>query len=234
MENSGLRFFQIFNFGGTIAVNSLTFGELIAVNIATLFVMILLLGSLATLIPIILFFIFCIFLLLGNWEEMQLDRIRLNIISMVGYVYFMIDYHYGFIGWSFFNTFFGSNFVDKLCYINTALFIFNGILLFVGNGILNQINLGLTRLVVFILISIMGYKILVPFGSIVAPMITTQYIPKPGDEIIKTNEDVKEKPYEGQSLEEDMEEFERGRGNYNYEATPHSNEICESEENCGC
>ena len=208
MENNGLRFFQIFNFGGTIAVNSLSFGELIAINFGTLVIMVILIGLLCALIPIILFFIFGIFLLFGNWEQIQLDRVRLNIFSMIGYVYFMIDYHYGFICWSFFNAFFSISFVDKLCYINTALFIFNGILLFVGNGILNQINLGLTRLVVFILISILGYKILVPFGSIVAPMITKQCISKP-DEIINNDEQ-----YKGGSLEEDMEEFERGRGNY--------------------
>lgn len=210
MENNGLKFYQIFNFGGSIAVNSLSFGELIVVNFGTLLTMIILIGLLASLIPIILFFIFGIFLLFGNWRQVQIDRIRLNIFSIIGYVYFMIDYHYGFICWSFFHTFFSVNFVNKLCYINTSLFIFNGILLFVGNGILNQINSGLVRLVVFILISIIGYKILVPFGSIVAPMITKQYIPKPAEETITNDEQ-----YDGGSLDEDIEKFERGRLNYN-------------------
>jgi hypothetical protein len=31
-----------------------------------------------------------------------------------------------------------------------------------------------------------------------------------------------------------MEDFERGRGNYNYETTPNSDEIIEDEGNYGC
>jgi len=231
MENNGLKFYQIFKFGGTIGVNSLSFGELITINFGTLIVMIILLGLLASLFPIIMLLAYGLLVLVGNWEQMQLDRIRANILSMVGYVYFMIDYHYGFIGWGVFNSFGGSKFVDEFCYLNTAIFIFNVFLFFIGNNIINKMNLGIARLGIFIAFLFFGYKILVPVGSVLSPIITKQHMPKPTEE--KINNDADEE-YDGGSLEEEMEDFERGRGNYNYDTTPDSDEIIEDEGNYGC
>lgn len=231
MENNGLKFYQIFNFGGAIGVNSLSFGELIAANFLSFIVIIILFGLLAALFPIIMLLVYGLLIIAGNWEQMQLDRIRANILSMVGYVYFMIDYHYGFIGWGVFNSFGGSKFVDEVCYLNTAIFIFNVFLFFIGNNIINKMNLGIARLGIFIAFLFFGYKILVPVGSVLAPLITKQYVPKPTEE--KINNDADEE-YDGGSLEEEMEDFERGRGNYNYDTTPDSYEIIEDEGNYGC
>lgn len=230
MENNGLKFYQIFNFGGTIGVNSLSFSELITINFGTLIVMIILLGLLASLFPIIMLIAYGLLVLVGNWEQMQLDRIRANILSMVGYIYFMIDYHYGFIGWSVFNSFGGSKFVAEICYLNTALFIFNVFLFFIGNNIINKMNLGIARLGIFVAFLFFGYKILVPVGSVLAPLITKQHVPK----VVKKNTDNTDDTYNGGSLEEEMEDFERGRGNYNYDTTPDSDEIIEDEGNYGC
>ena len=233
MDNNGLRFYQIFNFGGAIGVNGLSFGELIAANFLSFIVIIILFGLLAALFPIIMLLVYGLLIIAGNWEQMQIDRLRVNLVSMIGYVYFMIDYHYGFIGWRVFNTFTGSEFVDKFCYLNTGLFLFNIFLFFLGNNILNKINLGVGRLGAFIVLLFLGYKILVPVGSVLAPVITKQYVPEPVKE--KTNNDVDiDDSYQGGSLEEDMEDFERGRGNYNYETTPNSDEIIEDEGNYGC
>lgn len=233
MENNGLRFYQIFNFGGTIGVNGLSFGELIAANFISFIVMVILLGLLAALFPIIMLLVYGLLIIAGNWEQMQLDRLIVNAVSMVGYVYFMIDYHYGFIGWRVLNTFAGSEFADKFCYLNTGLFLFNIFLFFLGNKILNQINLGLGRLGVFVGFLFFGYKILVPVGSVLAPVITKQYVPEPVIE--KTNNDVDiDDSYQGGSLEEDMEDFERGRSNYNYDIDSESDEIIEDEGNYGC
>jgi len=229
MENNGLKFYQIFNFGGAIGVNGLSFSELIAVNLGTFIVMIALLGLLASLFPIIMLLAYGLLIISGNWEEMQLDRMRANILSMIGYIYFMIDYHYGFIGWRVFNTFSGPEFVDNFCYLNTALFLFNIFLFFLGNNLLNQINLGIARLGAFIGLLFIGYKVLVPVGSALAPVITKQHIPEPVKEIIIENE---EENYDYESLEEGMDAFERGRGNYNNDVN--SDEICEDDGNYGC
>ena len=216
MENNGLRFYQIFSFGGTIGVNSLSFGELIAVNLATFMVMLVILGVIASLFPILMLIAYGFLTLAGNWEQMQLDRFRTNILSIIGYVYFMFDYHFGLIGWSFFHTFYGAEFVDNFCYLNTAIFLFNIALLFYGNGVINQINSGIGRFGLFIILCFLGNIMLKPMGKNVSKMICEQYVPKvenvtANEENIEVNDS-----QEVDGLDKQMQDFERGRGNYNY------------------
>jgi hypothetical protein len=237
MENNGMKFYQIFGFGGTIAVNGLTFSELIMVNFGTLIVMILLLGVLASIFPILMLFAYAMMVMGGNWEQMQLDRVRVNIFALVGYVYFMFDYHFGFVGWVFFHTMFGAEFVDKLCYINTALFLLNILLIFFGNRIFNQIDNGLVRLAAFGVILFLSSKVLLPIGKALSPAITTQYVPKPGEGIKKDGEEVIDETNDEEEidgLDKQIQDFERGRGNYNYNYTEPESSDEENVEHYGC
>jgi hypothetical protein len=216
MENNGLRFYQIFNFGGAIGVNSLSFGELIFANLASFVVILVILSLIATLFPIIMLIAYAVLLIAGNWEEMQLDRVRAIILSMVGYVYFMVDYHFGLIGWSFFHTFYGAEFVDKLCYFNTALFLFNIVLLLYGNSVLNQINSGFGRLALFILLCYLCNIMLRPMSENIAPMICKQYVPKVENEVNLEETKKVEETEELDGLDKQIEAFERGRGRSTY------------------
>ena len=202
MQNDGVKFYQVFKFGDTVGVNRLSLTDVLSANFLGLIVMIALLGVLASIVPIILLLFYCLLVLGANWEEMQLNRIRVNIFAIFGYVYFMIDYHFGFIGWLFFNTMFGADFVDKLCYINTALFILNILLMFFGNNLFVKIEHSLGRLLAFGVILFLSSKVLLPIGKALSPIITTQYVPKPGDGILD---------------EEMVEPDERGIDDYNYQ-----------------
>jgi hypothetical protein len=228
-----MKFYQVFGFAGTIAVNELTFSEIIMVNGGSLIFTILLLGVLASILPILMLLPYAIVVMAGNWEQMQLDRVRVNIFAIAGYIYFMFDYHFGFVGWIFFHTMFGAEFVDKLCYINTALFILNILLMFFGNRIFNQIDNGLVRLAAFGVILFLSSKVLLPIGKALSPVITTQYVPKPGEGVIKDeviDESNGEEKLDG--LDQQIQDFERGRGNYNYTEPESNNE--EDVEHYGC
>lgn len=228
-----MKFYQVFGFAGTIAVNELTFSEIIMVNGGSLIFTILLLGVLASILPILMLLPYAMVVMVGNWEQMQLDRVRVNIFAIAGYIYFMFDYHFGFVGWIFFHTMFGAEFVDKLCYINTALFILNILLMFFGNRIFNQIDNGLVRLVAFGVILFLSSKVLLPMGKALSPVITKQYVPKPGEGVIKDeviDESNGEEKLDG--LDQQIQDFERGRGNYNYTEPESNNE--EDVEHYGC
>jgi hypothetical protein len=233
MGNDGIKFYQVFGFGGTIAVSGLTFSELIMVNFGTLIVMILLLGVIASIFPIIMLLFYAMVVMAGNWEQMQLDRVRVNIFAIIGYIYFMIDYHFGFVGWMFFYTSFGPGFVDKLCYLNTALFLLNVFLMFFGNRIFNQINNGLVRLVAFGVILFLSSKVLLPMGKALAPAITSQYVPKPGDGMLDDENVIEEDTNEEEEidgLDQQIQDFERGRGNYSEPETNNNEKV----EQYGC
>jgi hypothetical protein len=218
MGNDGVKFYQVFGFGGTIGVTSLTFSELLMVNGGTLIVMILLLGVLASIFPILMLLMYTILILSGNWEQNQINRVRVNIFAIIGYIYFMIDYHFGFIGWGFFYIMFGPEFIDKLCYVNTGLLLLNILLMFFGNRLFNQIENGFVRLLVFIFILFLSSKILVPIGKSLSPSITTQYAPKPDDDIIvimnSGEVDSTESHEDIIDLDDEIEKHENGRNNY--------------------
>lgn len=194
MEDNKINFYQIFKFGGTIGVNKMDLSDVLFANFMTLIVMILLIGTLATLVPFFILILYTLSVILGSWDEMDEQRIMMNLISIIGYVYFMIDYHFGFLGWRFFHTFLGTELVDKFCYINTGLFLFNVLLLFYGNKIFKSVGLPIGRLLVFIVMLFIGYKVLVPIGGVLAPLITKQYVPKPSETNVEgtTNESTKE------------------------------------------
>lgn len=202
MSDSGIKFYQVFGFNGTIGVNTLSFSDILMGNFLGLIFTILIFGAFAFVFPLFMLLMYGLLVLVGNWEQMQLDRVRANIFSILGYIYFMIDYHFGFIGWSVFNTLFGAEFVDKLCYINTALFLLNVILMFAGNRIFNQIQYGFMRLIIFGGILFLSSKVLLPIGEALSPSITKQYVPKPGEEIKKTIDYIDEPPYDGSSFDE--------------------------------
>lgn len=178
-DNNGLRFYQIFNFGGLIGVNEFSFGELIAVNGITLVVMFVLVGLLAAFFPFLMLFFYFIFLLFGNWEQNLIDRARTNLAAIIGYIYFMFDYHYGFIGWSFVYSLFGKEGVDNLCHINTTLFVINLILLFYGTRLFGNIQYGLLRIAVFIGVLYFGNKMIRPISERVIPNLVTQHVAPP-------------------------------------------------------
>jgi hypothetical protein len=232
-----MKFYQVFGFAGTIAVNELTFSEIIMVNGGSLIFTILLLGILASILPILMLLPYALVVMGGNWEQMQLDRVRVNIFAIAGCIYFMFDYHFGFVGWIFFHTMFGAEFVDKLCYINTALLLLNILLMFLGNRIFNQIDNGFVRLAALCVILFLSSKVLLPMGKALSPVITKQYVPKPGEGVIKDEEEVidesnGEEKLDG--LDQQIQDFERGRGNYNYNYNESESNGEEDVEHYGC
>lgn len=178
-DNDGLRFYQVFNFGGMIGVNEFTFGELVAVNGISMVVMIVLVGLLAALFPFLMLAFYLIFLLMGNWEQNLIDRARCNLGGIIGYIYFMFDYHFGFIGWSFMHTFIGTDGMNTLCYVNTSLFVINLVMLFFGNRLFADIQYGLVRVLFFIGALYFGHKIIRPISEAVIPSLVSQHVPPP-------------------------------------------------------
>lgn len=179
MSKDGLRFYQIFNFGGTVGVNEFSLGELLAVNGATMVFMIIIIGLLAAFFPFLMLFFYFIFLLFGNFEQNLIDRAQTNLAAIIGYIYFMIDYHYGFIGWSFVYHMFGKDGVDTLCHINTTLFVVNLILLFYGVRLFGNIQYALIRVAVFAGMLYFGNKIIYPISETIIPKIVSQHVPPP-------------------------------------------------------
>ena len=109
--------------------------------------------------------------------------------------------------------------------------------MFLGNRIFNQIDNGFVRLIALCVILFLSSKVLLPMGKALSPVITKQYVPKPGEGVIKDEEEVIDESNDEEKLDgldQQIEDFERGRGNYNYNYTePESNDE-KNVEHYGC
>ena len=178
MSENNIRFYQIFRFGNTIGVNEMNLGDIIIANFMTLAVMVILMGLFVTLIPFFLLFIYAFTVMLGSWDNINQERIAINLFSIIACIYFLFDYHYGFIGWRVIHTFTSTASVDKFCHMIFALLILNLILIFFGNKIIAELTTPLARLIAFGGICFFTYKVLYPISSLIVPSITTQYYEK--------------------------------------------------------
>lgn len=190
MENNGLRFYQIFSFGGAIGVNSLSFGELIAANFIGFAFLLLIIGLIATFLPFILLGIYFLYALGGNSQQVNSTRVGLNIFAIISYIYFLIDYHFGFIGCSFINHFFGKDTLNNLCYMNTALMLINVILLFFGNKVLNESPSWFVRILALGIFVYAAFKVLTPISGSIIPNLVSRF---DFEAYEKLNEEVEEK-----------------------------------------
>ncbi len=178
MENNGLRFYQIFRFGGAIGVNSLSLGELIFANITGFVVFLILVSIIGVLLPFILLGLYGLFLLLPNGEVNRLDKLRCNIIGILSYIYFLIDYHYGFLGTTIISHYMGSDFLNNFCYLQTALMIINVLLIFYGDKVFYQIPYAFLRFLAFGFGLYFLTNIFTPISAAVMPNLVTQHKPK--------------------------------------------------------
>lgn len=118
MSNKGTRFYDIYDFRGTLAVTEFSFGELLAVNAFSMIVVFVIIALLAAFFPFLMLFFYIIFLLFGNYEQNLKDRAYTTLFGAIGFLYFLVDYHFGWLGWYFVYHFFGAEAVDKLLFIN--------------------------------------------------------------------------------------------------------------------
>jgi hypothetical protein len=209
-EKNETKFYQVFKFGDFIGVASYSFSEVLMLNFASIVISLGIYALLAYLLPILMFFVYGLFVLLGNWEGMKVDRVRINIFSLIGYIYFLIDYHFGFVGWAVTFNYFGKEAVDQFCYINTGLAILNILLLFFGNFLWEIFQIGFMRLIQFMCLGYFSFKVFVPLSSVIIPHLITQHVAKPSD-IFHNQEEVEEEyseeDYDGiLETEESMDE----------------------------
>ena len=97
-EKNETKFYHIFRFGNTIGVTEMNLSDIIIANFMTLVVMVILIGLLVTMIPFFVLLLYTLSVMLGSWDEMNQQRIGMNVISIIACFYFFFDYHYEFIG----------------------------------------------------------------------------------------------------------------------------------------
>ncbi len=179
---SNIRFYQFFNFGGFFGVIRHTFADIVSINIMTLITLFALIGVIGAILPLFFTLFYGLLVLVDppQWEGKSAERNLLSFFTILSCIYFIADYHFGWLSWLVVLNFFGPEFADTLCYIHTSILLLNVFLILFGHIIFLNAGVGLTRLALFIGMCWFSYKHVIHISEFIIKENITQFVPEPG------------------------------------------------------
>lgn len=171
-----LNFYQVFKFGGFIGVTRSSLSDVVMVNIFTLITMIAISGIFATLLPILLSFLY-ILMLLGDSDSdaAQNDKFYTSLFTIIATIYFLLDYHFGWLSWIVLTSMVESEIYQYIAAINLTLGLLHLVLLFYYKVIFPLYKNSLNVLKYILLIVFLLFNITPKMNTIVGRLIS-QYV----------------------------------------------------------
>ena len=118
----GLNFFHVFKIGPYIGVNKVGAGDVAMNYLLTLIVMVILIGLVAIVMPIFISLLYIIVLLSESDSDVSKgDKFYGSLFIVLASVYFIIDCHFGWLGYSAGQLVLGHTLFKYLFVINTVL-----------------------------------------------------------------------------------------------------------------
>jgi len=171
-----MEFFQIFRFGGTIAVNRLSVKDMVAVGFITLILYLVLLALISLILPIVLLVLYVIWMFTNNGyggDYNVKQRLTLNIMTIVAVIYYMLDFHFGWISYHILGDAIGKEGLDAVASFNLTIGVLSIVFFFVGHELYRLGENHLLRVIFFCGIIYFGFKVVRPIAtSIVSNGIT--------------------------------------------------------------
>ena len=176
-----MEFFKIWQTkGGVIGVNRMSLGDLIGANIMVLVIYFLLLMLVVQLLPILLIS-FYVILLLNNRLDVESgaydtqQRLVINILTVISVIYFLIDFHFGWLSFKIFSVAVSKETFDSFATLNLSIGLVSVFLFFLGHEIFKTATSLLIRLGMFVLIVYFGIKFTKPISRGIINNTITQY-----------------------------------------------------------
>lgn len=199
-----MEFYKIWQTrGGVIGVNKMSLGDLIGANIMVLVVYFFLLMLVVQLLPILLLAFYVVLLLNNRLDDKSgaydtQQRLAINILTVISVIYFLIDFHFGWLSFKIFSVGISKETFDSFATLNLSIGFVSLFLFFLGHEFYKRATSSLIRLVMFVFIVYVGIKLTKPFSNNIINNIITQY----NDIDIQKNRDAL-KEYDIQQQERD-------------------------------
>jgi hypothetical protein len=176
-----MEFYKLFRFRGTIGVNKLSLGDMIGVEIAMIFFYVALASILALISPTILFTFYVLWLFTGNGGNGHdgrncLQRLWVNIFTIVSVVYYILDFHYGWLSHHVMSSVMSAETLHGIAKYNLTLGLLSLIFLFVGHEIYRIVDEYILRILLFCVVIYIGYLFISLFSDYILTDIITQHV----------------------------------------------------------
>lgn len=175
-----MEFYKIWRgWGGTIGVHKMSLGDLAMNYVLVVVLYLVLLAVMVAILPTILIGIYLLWLINtdmegGNDTPNIQQRQVLMLMSIIGVVYFMIDFHFGFIAFKIIGSAMAKETMDGLAVYNLALGIVSTILYFFGHRIYCLSPLRIARIGLILATVWFGYKFSKAISTPIVRSVITQ------------------------------------------------------------
>ncbi|TXB66151.1 hypothetical protein FRY74_06150 [Vicingus serpentipes] len=187
-----MQFYKIFKFGDLIGVNQLSFTDLIKVQFTVLIIYIILFAFFALALPSLLFTLYIVWMITGDggkgYDGRNIEqRLYINIFTILSVIYFLVDFHLGWISMKVTSSAFSKETLDSIAAFNLNIGILNLILFFVGHEIYYLGGNRIFRILIFLVAIYYGAKI---SNSISYDIISKNNLQYNNEEIEKMREEM--------------------------------------------
>ena len=172
-----MEFFQIFRFGGTIAVNRLSVRDMIAVSFITLIGYIILVALISLILPTILLGLYTIWMINNNGyggDNNVKQRLTLNLMTIGSVIYYLLDFHFGWISFHIMGSAISESTLNTVASYNLTIGILSGVLFFFGHELYRLGQNKLVSIGLFLFIIYFGFKMINPISTRVVNNVITQ------------------------------------------------------------
>ena len=174
-----MEFYKIWRgWGGTIGINKLSLGDLVMNNILVVLVYIVLLALFVSILPTVLIGFYLFWIISSDMEDGNItpnieQRRVLMIMSIISVIYFMIDFHFGWIAFSILGSATSKESMDGIAIYNLSLGFISLILLFFGHIIYSHNKVRLFRILAILVVTWFSFRFTKPISeSIIQNNIT--------------------------------------------------------------
>jgi len=174
-----MEFYHIWkSWGGTYGVNKLTLGDMGMAYIGSIVLYIALLGLAVGVIPTILIGFYLLWLIAEDPEEYGCatteQRMVINILTIISVIYYMVDFHFGWISFNIFGVFTFKETLDSMAIYNLTIGFVSVLLLFVGHDIYKVSPVRIGRIAILLALVFFSYKFIRPISSGIVHNVVTQ------------------------------------------------------------
>lgn len=178
-----MEFYKIWSWRGTIGVNKLDLGDMIKVELITIAIFIALAGLFVMAMPTLFFVWYVLWMLFSDsgdgWDgKASLQRLWVNIFTIVSSVYYLIDFHFGWFSYQITSSVMSRETLDAVASYNLAIGLISVFMFFIGHEIYRSVEHRLLRIVGFLLVIYFLMKWFIPVGDYVVEDLITQVVPE--------------------------------------------------------
>lgn len=209
-----MEFYKIWRArGGTIGVNKMSLNDMIRAEITIVLLYVILLALFVTVLPTLLFGFYMLWMISSDSGEgydgrASEQRLVVNILTVIASLYFLLDFHFGWIAFNIFGGICYAETYDSIAIYNTTIGLLSILYFFVGHELYRLGESRLIRIAIFLVITYIAFNFCKKISTVIVNNVVTQCV---DEEMIETRSKLTESTFDRERDNERYDRWEKER-----------------------